>query len=115
MSSKETMLIAFPNGGILPASITGDKDKPVDPHDPVRVPRDYGEHLVHDRFAYEPAPKGKKGKGAPDDDTAAKQLEAGLVELRKKVEETADVAEKAKLAEAVAEAEKKLADLAGKG
>lgn len=66
MSSKETMWIAFPNGGIIPASITGEKDRAVDAHDPVKVPSEYGQHLVHDRFAYEaeaPNRKGKAGKG----------------------------------------------------
>lgn len=111
--SKETMWIAFPNGGILPAAITGDKDKEVPAHEPVPVPADYGKHLVHDRFAYEAKPKGKATKASGGDSAEARQrLEATLAGLRKKVDEAQDVAEKAKLAEQVAAVEKKIADLA---
>ena len=106
--SKETMWIAFPNGGILPAAITGDKDREVAAHDPVSVPADYGKHLVHDRFAYEAKPKASGGDSAE----ARQRLEATLAALRKKVEDAQDVAEKAKLAEQVAAVEKKIADLA---
>jgi len=110
--SKETMWIAFPNGGILPAAITGDKDREVAAHDPVSVPADYGKHLVHDRFAYEAKPKGKAKASGGDSAEARQRLEATLAALRKKVEDAQDVAEKAKLAEQVAAVEKKIADLA---
>lgn len=109
--SKETMWIAFPNGGILPAVITGDKDREVAAHDPVSVPADYGKHLVHDRFAYEAKPKGKAKASGGDSAEVRQRLEATLAGLRKKVEEAQDVAEKAKLAEQVAAVEKKIADL----
>lgn len=110
--SKETMWIAFQNGGILPATITGDKDKEVSAHEPVSVPADYGKHLVHDRFAYEAKPKGKAMKASGGDSAEArKRLEETLAGLRKKAEEAQDVAEKAKLAEQAAAVEKKIADL----
>lgn len=113
MSSKETMWIAFPNGGILPATITGGKDRDVDAHEPVRVPADYGKHLVHDRFAYEATPKGKATKPSSSDSADARlRLEATLAGLRAKAEEVQDPAEKAKLAEQADAVEKKIVDLA---
>lgn len=111
--SKETMWIAFPNGGILPAAITGDKEREVDAHTPVRVPVDYGKHLVHDRFAYEAPPKAKAAKAAGGDSSEARmRLEATLASLRKKVEEATEQTEKDALAEQVAAVEKKISDMA---
>lgn len=49
----KTMKIAFPNGGIVPASVLkADADKRLGPHEPVSVPEAYGQSLVADRFAY---------------------------------------------------------------
>jgi hypothetical protein len=46
--------IAFPRGGIIPAALLGlQKDKVCSAHEPVDVPCDYADHLIHDRFAYE--------------------------------------------------------------
>lgn len=72
--SKETMWIAFPNGGIIPAAVTGGKDRQVDAHEAVKVPADYGRHLVHDRFAYEAEAPGRKPKQAKTDDDASARL-----------------------------------------
>lgn len=72
--SKETMWIAFPNGGIIPAAVTGGKDRQVDAHEAVKVPAEYGRHLVHDRFAYEAASPGRKPKQAKADDDASAKL-----------------------------------------
>ena len=58
MSKSDTMWIAFPNGGNLPASIAGGKERSIPAREPVKVPRTYGEQLTGDRFAYETeAPK----------------------------------------------------------
>lgn len=56
MAKSDTMTIVFPNGGILPRDITGGGERTVAAHEPVDVPRAYGEHLVSDRFAYEAKP-----------------------------------------------------------
>ena len=60
MAKSDTMLIAFPNGGILPCEVTGGDERAVPPHEPVEVPTAYGQHLVDDRFAYKPKPASKK-------------------------------------------------------
>ena len=64
MRKTDTMFIAFPNGGTVPASVTGGKDRKVGPHEAVKVPRDYGDSLVDDRFAYESDPATAKAAGA---------------------------------------------------
>ncbi|HEV2504404.1 MAG TPA: hypothetical protein VGV39_15100 [Mesorhizobium sp.] len=72
MSKNETMHIAFPNGGSIPASVLKEKDdRKVGPHEAVRVPRSYGEHMVANRFAYEADPAKAKApatgtKGSAD-------------------------------------------------
>lgn len=54
LTKEDTIRIAFPNGGKLPASVIGGKtERVVPPHQGVNVPRRYGEHLIADRFAYE--------------------------------------------------------------
>lgn len=64
MSKPETMWIAFPNGGILPKDVTKSEERKVGPHEAVRVPRTYGQHLVDDHFAYEAEePKKAKAEG----------------------------------------------------
>lgn len=65
MSKNETMHIAFPHGGTIPASVLKEKgDRKVGPHEAVRVPRSYGEHMVSDRFAYEADPANSKAPAA---------------------------------------------------
>lgn len=62
----KSITIAFPRGGILPASITGKDPENVAPHVPVKVPEAYGLQLIADRFAVaatevkEPAAKSKR-------------------------------------------------------
>lgn len=80
---KSTMFIALASGGILAAAAMGaEKDIEVGPHEAIEVPKDYGLHLIHDKFAYETeAPEaadeaadgadadqkpGKRGKAAKD-------------------------------------------------
>lgn len=72
-TKEKTMLIAFTNGGLIPASVakTKDgKDKAVDAHKPVAVPYSYGKSLIDDLLAYAPEKKSgttsasKKGDGA---------------------------------------------------
>lgn len=95
MSKSSTMFIAFPNGGILPADIAGGKETPVAAHEPVRVPRSYGEHLVSDRFAYETeAPKRKQNGG----DARAAEIAARIDALRADLLAAADDAEKERIA-----------------
>ena len=64
MSKSDTMFIAFPNGGVIPASITGGKDRKVAPHEAVKVPKNYGDSLVEDRFAYATDPETAKAATA---------------------------------------------------
>lgn len=89
------MTIAYPHGGILPASVTGGEEKRVPPHEPVSVPRYYGEHLIHDRFAYEVEPK-KTGKGKAKTDAVA-EFEASHAELLQQIDAASDLEEKGKL------------------
>lgn len=59
----KSMKIAAENGMIIPGSILGLKeDKHFGPHEEVSVPVAYGEHLIHDRFAYEV--KGRRTQSA---------------------------------------------------
>lgn len=82
MSSKETMWVAFPNGGIIPASITGGKDRAVNAHEPIKVPAEYGEHLVHDRFAYKAEAPSRSGKGGKGDKSAVDPVTLKLADLQ---------------------------------
>lgn len=66
MAKTDTMTIAFPNGGILPRDVTGGDEQSVGPHEPVEVPRAYGEHLVADRFAYLATSKPAKAHQSAD-------------------------------------------------
>jgi hypothetical protein len=108
MSKSDTMYIAFSHGGRLPSSVTGEpKERKVPPHEAVRVPRAYGEHLVHDKFAYEAeAPKKKvdagRGKRLQD-------IEAQIAQVRQAVEDAADAAEKERLERDLAALEQDLA------
>ena len=67
MSKKSTIVVAFPHGGIIPAGVL---EKPANvsvlPHEPIEVPKFYGEHLISDRIAYDfvEAEKRKKADAA---------------------------------------------------
>lgn len=58
------LTIAFPHGGIIPASVMGtEEDVHVDASTPIEVPEGYGLHLISDRFAVAaemPKPQEKK-------------------------------------------------------
>lgn len=113
MSKSDTMHIAFPNGGILPASVTGGKETSVPPHEAVKVPRTYGEHLVHDRFAYEAeAPKARK-KAGPTPDTLIADLETQIEHKRKALEDEPDAERRASIEKEIAFHEDQLAGLKG--
>lgn len=112
MSKPDTMYIAFPFGGILPAEVTGAQERKVTPHEPVKVPRTYGRQIVDDRFAYEtdpPAPAKKKDAGGKEPAAAP---EARLAELRRAAEAATDQAEKDRLAGEIAALEGELAGAA---
>ena len=76
MSKKSTIVVAFPHGGIIPAGVL---EKPANvsvlPHEPIEVPKFYGEHLISDRIAYDyvEAEKRKKADAA----SAARDAETG--------------------------------------
>jgi hypothetical protein len=110
MAKSETMTIAFPHGGILPSEITGGAEQHVPAHEAVDVPRDYGAHLVSDRFAYEPKPA-KKSKDDASAAAARVKLEAQLRGMREGADKETDPAKKAKLAGKIADVEKQLAAL----
>lgn len=94
--SRNSMWVAFPHGGIIPADVAGGAEKKVGPHEAVSVPRTYGEHLVHDRFAYEAdEPKKRKVKTPSADETAA--VEKQIADLVAKAASTTDTIEKDKL------------------
>lgn len=74
MSKKSTIVVAFPHGGIIPAGVLEKpKDVSVPPHEPIEVPKVYGDHLIFDRIAYDfvEAEKRKKADAA----SAAKDAE----------------------------------------
>jgi hypothetical protein len=101
--TEKTMLIMFPKGGIIPASVLGlETDKHCQAHETVEVPETYGQHLVHDRFAVEASDdeddaddvvatkktkRGKPGKEKPQADTDNdEQTAAKIADAEKKVE-----------------------------
>ena len=109
MSKSDSISIAFSHGGILPASITGGTERRVGPHEPVRVPRSYGEHLIADRFAYEAeAPKKKADPVAAALQKQLQDLEARLVDGRAALAAATDLADKGRLEAEVAELEAEL-------
>lgn len=110
MAKSETMMIAFPNGGILPADITGGKERAVSAHEAVEVPRSYGQHLVDDRFAYEAKPA-RKSKALAAAEAERTKLEKQLADLRENQGRASSQDAKAKIAEKIADAERRLADL----
>lgn len=74
MSKKPTIVIAFPRGGIIPASVLNAKDNyTASPHKPVEVPKAYGEHLISDCLAYDYLEADKRKKA--DAEAAEKSAE----------------------------------------
>lgn len=116
--SKETMTIAYRNGGILPAEIAGGKERRIAPHEPVKVPRSYGEHLVHDRFAYEVDGRKKatarKASSEQVDPAGVDDLKKHLSDLQEKIAIEGDLDAKAKLETEAAELSARI-DAAEKG
>lgn len=114
MSKKSTLVVAFPHGGIIPAGVL---EKPANvsvlPHEPIEVPKFYGEHLISDRIAYDfvEAENRKKADAA----SAAKDAEtarANAVALESLNEEIARLtSENAKLTADLDEAGKKISAL----
>ncbi|KAB2779436.1 hypothetical protein [Brucella anthropi] len=114
MSKKSTIVVAFPHGGIIPAGVL---EKPANvtvlPHEPIEVPKFYGEHLISDRIAYDfvEAEKRKKADAA----SAAKDAEiahanaGALEELNEKIAQL--VSENEKLTADLDEADKKISVL----
>lgn len=99
MSKSDTMLIAFPHGGTLPASLGGGKERKAGPHEAVKVPLAYGTSLVDDGFAYETDPARAKAAsearagGLPDREAVLRKAEAALAEREAAVAKAeADVA-----------------------
>ncbi len=118
MSKTSTMYIAFPNGGIIPTKLADGKERKVGPHEAVKVPRDYGESLVSDRFAYETDPAAAKTArnarlSEPDAhsvrEAALKKAEADIA-----ARETAVKTAEAALAEREATVAKAEADIAAR-
>jgi len=111
--SRKTKLIAFPGGGIIPSEINDGKgDKEIPPHEPVRVPIEYGDSLINDRFAVEvPQSEAKKPRNKK---TAAKPNIAALKNKVAQAEKAVAAAKtdetKAKAQEFLDEANKALTD-----
>lgn len=115
MSKSDKMFIAFPNGGILPADISGGEEKKVSAHEPVRVPRTYGEHLVSDHFAYEAEPPKKADSAKKPDQGSpagrAAEIATAIEGLRKAEAAAAEDAEKLRLADEIAALEQESAGM----
>jgi hypothetical protein len=111
--SRKTKLIAFPGGGIIPSEINDGKgDKEIPPHEPVRVPIEYGDSLINDRFAVEvpqsEAKKPRNKKTAADPNIAA--LKNKVAQAEKAVAAAKTDETKAKAQEFLDEAKKALTD-----
>lgn len=114
MSKPETMWVAFPNGGILPKDITKSKERPVGPHEAVRVPRTYGQHLVDDRFAYEAEePKKAKAEGGGKQKAEITELEKSVAQAEEAFANAAGGEEKRLAAAVLDEAKAELAKAQG--
>lgn len=115
MAKEDTITIAFPNGGLLPRSVTGENaDKPVQPRQAVDVPRRYGEHLISDRFAYEvksDRPKRKVAAQKSSEEVAIAELKAALVQLRADAAKATSEEDKAALSRQISAAETLLGEL----
>ena len=63
MSKKPNIVVAFPRGGIIPAAVLEKSDDvTLRPHEPIEVPKVYGDHLISDRIAYDYAEAEKRKK-----------------------------------------------------
>lgn len=70
MATAKKAWVAFRTNAIIPASVLKtEEDKKVNAHEPVQVPEDYAEHVVHERFAVKS--KAPKKKAAPKPTAAA--------------------------------------------
>lgn len=114
MSKKSTIVVAFPHGGIIPARVLDeDKNISVLPHEPIEVPKVYGDHLISDRIAYDfvEAEKRKKAhaaSAAKDAETTRADTEA-LEALNEQISQLAS--ENEKLTADLDEADKKISAL----
>lgn len=114
MSKKSTIVVAFPHGGIIPARVL---EQPANvsvlPHEPIEVPKFYGEHLISDRIAYDyvEAEKRKKADAASAaQDAEIARADAGALEaLNQKIARLAS--EKEKLTADLEESGKKISVL----
>lgn len=84
MSKKPNIVVAFPRGGIIPAAVLEKSDDvPVRPHEPIAVPKVYGDHLISDRIAYDYAEAEKRKKAAAESaeaDAETARLDAEAVQ-----------------------------------
>lgn len=79
MSKKPTIVVAFPRGGIIPASVLNeDEDYTASPHKPVEVPKAYGDHLIADRLAYDVLEADKRKKA--ENEAAAQTVIASVAD-----------------------------------
>lgn len=79
MSKKPNIVVAFPRGGIIPAAVLEKSDNvPVRPHEPIEVPKVYGDHLISDRIAYDYTEAEKRKKSATE--SAAKDAETARLD-----------------------------------
>ncbi|MBC7311693.1 MAG: hypothetical protein H5U11_04280 [Rhizobium sp.] len=106
--------IAFPHGGIIPASVLGEKaDVKMAARTAVEVPEAYGLHLIEDRFAVAaemPKKEDTKAekKAAADKAAAEKAAEDSVLAAMAKLEKAGDDM----VAKAAAEDELKAAEAA---
>ncbi|CUX40508.1 conserved hypothetical protein [Agrobacterium deltaense Zutra 3/1] len=99
--SKKTMSIAFPRGGIIPAAVLSLKeDKVCSPHEPVKVPIEYGQHLVDDRFAVAVTGKSSDSDEKSETDAAVKKKAEADAAAKKKLEDIAAAEKKVENAKA---------------
>ncbi|CVI59519.1 hypothetical protein CFBP4996_18145 [Agrobacterium leguminum] len=99
--SKKTMTIAFPRGGIIPAAVLSIKeDKVCSPHEPVKVPTDYGQHLIDDRFAVAVTSRTSDSEEKAEMDAAAKKKAEADAAAKKKAEDIAAAEKKVESAKA---------------
>ncbi|SON55526.1 hypothetical protein HDIA_1985 [Hartmannibacter diazotrophicus] len=112
--AEKKIWVAFRNKGVLPKALMGtEKDINVGPHEPVRVPETYGNHLIADRFAYAADELAKQRaaarKGTAKSIAAAEKAVADAKETLDKAGD--DLAAKADAEKALAAAEAALAAL----
>ncbi|CUX63279.1 hypothetical protein [Agrobacterium genomosp. 13] len=99
--SKKTITIAFPRGGIIPAAVLSLKeDKVCSPHEPVKVPTDYGQHLIDDRFAVAITSRTSDSEEKAEADAAAKKKAEAGEAAKKKAEDIAAAEKKVESAKA---------------